>query len=72
MHASKENDMQKRIYLIDRDAEQESNFVEFAGRSVREAVALARAHGYTMPDFTEIRGNFCVIRFKRHPAQQVA
>ncbi|WP_236209902.1 hypothetical protein [Pseudomonas tohonis] len=45
---------------------------EFAGKSIRDTAALARRFGYTQPEHISLRSGLCVMRFKRHPAQQVA
>ncbi|MBO2925971.1 hypothetical protein [Metapseudomonas otitidis] len=40
-------------------------FEEFAGKTIREAVSIARRHGYRNPLFTRLCGGLCVIRFAR-------
>lgn len=45
---------------------------EFAGKNIRDTAALARRFGYTQPEHISLRSGLCVMRFKRHPAQQVA
>ncbi|MBD9671613.1 hypothetical protein IB275_13605 [Pseudomonas sp. PDM21] len=45
----------------------ESQYEEFAGKSIRAATSLARRKGYFNPVFTQICGDLCVLRFKRHP-----
>lgn len=45
----------------------ENQYEEFAGKSIRAATSLARRKGYINPVFTQICGDLCVLRFKRHP-----
>lgn len=50
----------------------DTQYEEFAGKSIRAATSLARRKGYINPVFTQICGDLCVLRFKRHSQPSTA